>query len=194
MRKEKVTMRREFLSPSICFTIYNGENIWKWVLNLVLKFHDDPMVKKFEIVILLRQVWVYARKREGFGSGKSEDNSMHVQQGMNVFLLVTKILASEDFNFWEVKQRLSKDCRQWREVGSVGIVDRFCGFSHEKNLLDCCCWSRKSRTRLNFLRRSSHWPKMFIHGVPRKPLRIQQERLSRAKVTKLAKKKWLTQE
>ena len=59
-------MRREFLSPSICFTIYNGENIWKWVLNLVLKFHDDPMVKKFEIVILLRQVWVYARKRKKY--------------------------------------------------------------------------------------------------------------------------------
>ena len=34
-----------------------------------------------------------------FGIGKSKDNSMHVQQGMNAFLPATKVLASEDLNF-----------------------------------------------------------------------------------------------
>ena len=34
-----------------------------------------------------------------FGSGKSEDNSMHVQQCMNAFLPVMKVLANEDLNF-----------------------------------------------------------------------------------------------
>ena len=32
-----------------------------------LKFHDDPTVNESEIIVLLRQVWWYARKREGFG-------------------------------------------------------------------------------------------------------------------------------
>jgi len=56
---------------------------------------------------------------------------------MKVFPLATKILANEDLNFLDVRQQLCKDCRQWHGVGSVEIVDRFCGFSHEINLLDC---------------------------------------------------------
>ena len=34
---------------------------------MVYKFHDDPIVNESGIIILLGQVWVYARKREGFG-------------------------------------------------------------------------------------------------------------------------------
>ena len=34
-----------------------------------------------------------------FGSGKSEDNSMHVQQGMKMFLTAIEVLANEDPNF-----------------------------------------------------------------------------------------------
>jgi len=29
----------------------------------VLKFHDDPTLNEFEIIIFLRQVWWYAEKR-----------------------------------------------------------------------------------------------------------------------------------
>jgi len=38
------------------FEIPNGENARNLVANLVLKFHDDPMVNEFEIVIFLRHV------------------------------------------------------------------------------------------------------------------------------------------
>ena len=34
--------------------IPNGENARNWVANLVLKFHDDPMVNESEIVNFLR--------------------------------------------------------------------------------------------------------------------------------------------
>ena len=33
---------------------------------MVLKFHDDPTVNKFEIVVFLRQVWWATGKRKGF--------------------------------------------------------------------------------------------------------------------------------
>ena len=33
---------------------------------VVLKFHDDPMVNGFEIVVFLRLVWWAAGKRKGF--------------------------------------------------------------------------------------------------------------------------------
>ena len=42
-------------------------------MKLVLKFHDDPMVNKFEIIVFLRQVWWYAGKRESFGSRRKEN-------------------------------------------------------------------------------------------------------------------------
>ena len=39
----------------------------------MLKFHNDPMVNESGIVILLRQVWVYAKKREDFGRGRENE-------------------------------------------------------------------------------------------------------------------------
>ena len=35
----------------------------------MLSFHNDPTVNESNIVILLRHVWVYVGKREGFGRG-----------------------------------------------------------------------------------------------------------------------------
>jgi len=52
--------------------IPNGENAWNWAANIVLKFHDDPTVNESEIVVFLRQVRWFARKREGFGSRKKK--------------------------------------------------------------------------------------------------------------------------
>ena len=60
------------LSSDIFFAISNGENVRKWVTNLVLKYHDDPTVNKSEIVGLLKQIWVYAGNREGFEGKKSK--------------------------------------------------------------------------------------------------------------------------
>jgi len=48
------------------FKILNGENVCNWVVNMVLKFHDDPKVNESEIVVFLRQVWWAAGKRKGF--------------------------------------------------------------------------------------------------------------------------------
>ena len=48
------------------FEISNGENVSNWVENMILKFHDDPTVNGFEIVVFLRQVWWAAKKRKGF--------------------------------------------------------------------------------------------------------------------------------
>ena len=33
---------------------------------MILKFHDDPTVNGFKIVVFLRQVWWAAGKRKGF--------------------------------------------------------------------------------------------------------------------------------
>jgi len=40
---------------------------------MVLKFHNDPKVKKSAIIVLLAQVSLYARKREGFETGTREN-------------------------------------------------------------------------------------------------------------------------
>jgi len=48
------------------FEIPNGENVRNLVINVILKFHDDPTVNKYEIIIFLRQVWWAAGKRKGF--------------------------------------------------------------------------------------------------------------------------------
>jgi len=71
-----------------CFEIPNVENTRNWVTNLVFKFHNDPTVNEFEIVVFLRQIWWSVGEREGFGrkrgklkmrekgGGKEEASSM----------------------------------------------------------------------------------------------------------------------
>ena len=54
------------------FEIPNGENVRNWVVNMILKFYDDPTVNGFEIVVFLRQVWWAAEKRKGFWGGGEE--------------------------------------------------------------------------------------------------------------------------
>ena len=39
----------------------------------MLKFHDDTTVNESEIVILLRHVWVYVKKRESLKRGRREN-------------------------------------------------------------------------------------------------------------------------
>ena len=48
------------------FEIPNGENVRNWVVNVVLKFYNDPTVNKSEILIFLRQVGWAMGKRKGF--------------------------------------------------------------------------------------------------------------------------------
>jgi len=59
-------MRKVFLSAQICIKIPNGENARNWASNVVLKFHDDPMVNESKIIVFLRQVRWSAGKKRGF--------------------------------------------------------------------------------------------------------------------------------
>ena len=40
---------------------------------MVSIFHDHPIVNRSVIIVLLGQVWVYARKKECFRRGKREN-------------------------------------------------------------------------------------------------------------------------
>jgi len=42
-------------------------------MNLVFKFHHNPVVNKSKIVVLLGHVWVYVGKRKDFGRGRKEN-------------------------------------------------------------------------------------------------------------------------
>ena len=48
------------------FAIPNGENTRNWVANVVLKFHDNPTVNDFEIVVFSETVLVGCGKKKEF--------------------------------------------------------------------------------------------------------------------------------
>jgi len=54
-------------------------------MNLVSEFQDDPTVNESGIIILLEQVWVYAKKIEDFGSGRRENEFERKIKGRNIF-------------------------------------------------------------------------------------------------------------
>ena len=58
----------------------------------MLKFHEDPMMNEFEIVILVRQVWVYVEKREGFGRKKKEKKKLREREDIKVIISLKTIL------------------------------------------------------------------------------------------------------
>jgi len=72
-RKRKLWCEGHFSHLRRCFGNSNEQNVWKWVPNLVLILHNNSMTTEFETVILLRHVWVYARKRENFGRGRRKN-------------------------------------------------------------------------------------------------------------------------
>lgn len=62
----------------------NSGKMRKWVLKVVSKFQDYPMVNKSEIVILLRHVWVYVEERKGLGRERREDKNERKRERRNV--------------------------------------------------------------------------------------------------------------
>jgi len=46
------------------FANLNGEYVLKWIVNHIPKFHDNPTINEFEIVVLSRQLWVFAGKEK----------------------------------------------------------------------------------------------------------------------------------
>ena len=55
-----------FLPPHTLFCKYQRWRCGEWILNPVPKFHNDPMVNNYEIVVLLRQVLGLCGKGEGY--------------------------------------------------------------------------------------------------------------------------------
>ena len=51
---------------------------------MVFNFHNGPTVNESEIIILLRHVWVFAEKREGFERGRRENEIERKTKGKNV--------------------------------------------------------------------------------------------------------------
>ena len=69
--KERLQCERYFSQLKHDIKIPNGENARNLVVNLVLKFHDDPTVNEFNIVVFLRHVWWSTRKERVLrGEGK----------------------------------------------------------------------------------------------------------------------------
>ena len=64
--KEKAQCKGHFFHHRHYLENPNGGCVPKYVSSILFKFHDDPTVNETGIIILLKQVWVYARKRESF--------------------------------------------------------------------------------------------------------------------------------
>ena len=64
--KKRVPSKEHFSHYKHYLAYPSGGDVQKCVPNLVFKFYNGPTVNESGIVVLLRHVWVYARKREGF--------------------------------------------------------------------------------------------------------------------------------
>ena len=51
---------------------------------MLSKFQEDPTVTESRIVVLLRHVWVYARKREGFRKGRMKNEFERKRERKNI--------------------------------------------------------------------------------------------------------------
>ena len=45
----------------------NGAYVLKWVFNLVFKFHDDPTINEYKMIVLLKQILSVCGKKKEFG-------------------------------------------------------------------------------------------------------------------------------
>ena len=52
----------------------NGRNVLKWVSNLVFKLHNDPTINESNILVLLGQIWIYAKKKKKVLRDKGKKN------------------------------------------------------------------------------------------------------------------------
>lgn len=72
-RKNKELYAKDILLTTDIISKVPTVGMWEnKFLNLVFKFHDNPTVNKFEIAILVRLVWVYAKK-DDFRRGRKEN-------------------------------------------------------------------------------------------------------------------------
>ena len=55
------------------------------------KFHDDPTVNESEIIVFLRQVWWYAKKRKDFGRMRRENEIKRKKRVGSIVSMKTNI-------------------------------------------------------------------------------------------------------
>ena len=72
MRYIPLTKKHYFENP-------NGGYVRKYVLNLVFKFYNDPTANESGIIVLLKQTWVYEKKR-GFWDRKKEKKEIGIKR------------------------------------------------------------------------------------------------------------------
>jgi len=72
--KRKHSARHISSITNIISKISNGGCVRKSVLNHKFKFHDHRTVNEFGIIILVRQVWVYAGKERILGKEEEKTN------------------------------------------------------------------------------------------------------------------------
>ena len=64
--QEKAQCEGHFFHQRYYLKNLDGGCVRKHILNHAFKFHEDIMVNESKIIILLRQVWVYVRKKREF--------------------------------------------------------------------------------------------------------------------------------
>ena len=70
--KKRLPCERNFSQLKHNLEIPNGDNARHWVVNPVVKFHDDPTGNESKIVIFMKQIWWAAGKRKSFWGGGEE--------------------------------------------------------------------------------------------------------------------------
>jgi len=85
--KEKAQCEGHLFCHRHYFRNPNGGFVQRYVPSPMLKFHDDPTVKKSKIIVLLRQSLSVCgkRKREGFGRGSRENEFERKRNRRDVF-------------------------------------------------------------------------------------------------------------
>ena len=77
-------MQGTFSPKQHYFVNPDGGNVGKWASKVVSKFQDDPMVKEFSVIVLLRNVWVYIGRRENFGWERKENEFGRKEECRNI--------------------------------------------------------------------------------------------------------------
>ena len=86
----------EFLSlPRHHFENPNGEDMRKWILNLVSKFNNDPTVNKSKIVFLQEHVLDLCGKRESYNT-----KGFYLRSDIFSYIPTVRIFVTELWTWW----------------------------------------------------------------------------------------------
>ena len=133
---------------------HNGADVQTWISNLFFKFHDDPMVNKYMIIVLLEQVLVYAGK-ERYDVNVISLTSYIVSENPMV------IVFKNEFQTWcssfTMIQRLrsSRSSFYWDRFGCMREKERILGEKEGKTKL-------RRRRSIETYRQFENWPNVTL--------------------------------